>query len=228
MTVKRDDLQSAGLEQGHIIDIRQVVRIDKNLEHRHKIKAVLIQESSIDGIVAGHSFYESCIKCDLFLRLRDIYKSGTYQTSHFFRRSACVPTTEFSCQHIRIRCLSVVAHDLQECFHCSTFSVSGSGTVKDEHTLLRGISCQGVSQRTLKEVCQIRIPAHDLLDKRVPAWTVCIRVIGNTGFHCEIILRPMLPEFQCPHIQRSIFAVEEILVPVECLHGDRIHGHVIF
>ena len=37
----------------------------------------------------------------------------------------------------------------------------------------------------------------------------------------------MLPEFQCPHIQRSIFAVEEILVPVKCLHGDRIHGHGI-
>ena len=38
----------------------------------------------------------------------------------------------------------------------------------------------------------------------------------------------MLPEFQCPHIQRSIFAIKEILVPVERLHGDRIHGHGIF
>ena len=116
--------------------------------------------------------------CDLLLRLRDIYKSGADQTSYFFRRSACVPTTEFSCQHIRIRCLSIVAHDLQKCFHCSAFAVSGSGTVKDKHTLLRGISCQSVSQRTLKEVCQIRIPAHDLLDKRVPAWTVCFRVVS--------------------------------------------------
>ena len=102
MTVERYDFQSAGLEQGHIINIGQVVRIDKNLEHWHKIKAVLIQESGVDGIVAGHSFYESCIECDLLLRLRDIYESGTDQTSHFFRRSACVPTTEFSCQHIRI------------------------------------------------------------------------------------------------------------------------------
>ena len=53
MTVERDDLQSAGLEQGHIIDIGQVVRIDKNLEHRHKIIAVLIQETGIDGVVAS-------------------------------------------------------------------------------------------------------------------------------------------------------------------------------
>ena len=69
---------------------------------RDRIKAVLIQESGVDGIVAGHSFYESCIECDLLLRLRDIYKSGTDQTSHFFRRSACVPTPEFSLSLIHI------------------------------------------------------------------------------------------------------------------------------
>ena len=37
----------------------------------------------------------------------------------------------------------------------------------------------------------------------------------------------MFTELQCPHIQRSVLAVEQVLVPVKCLHGNRVHRHSI-
>lgn len=80
-----------------------------------------------------------------------------------------------------------------------------------------------IAKRTLQEIRQICITAHDFLDKRMPALAVRVRVIGDTGFHCEVVFRSMLPEFECPHVQRSVLAIEEILIPIKRLHGNRVH-----
>ena len=69
MPVERNHLQTVGIKQGHIRDRRLIVGIDEDLEIRLEVKAVLMQEPGVQGIVSRHSFYQRRIEGNLLLGL---------------------------------------------------------------------------------------------------------------------------------------------------------------
>lgn len=57
MALKGDDDHTPAGEKRHVIDHRQVVGIDIQLELRREVKGIFMQETGVDGVVACHAFY---------------------------------------------------------------------------------------------------------------------------------------------------------------------------
>ena len=47
MTVERDDLDTAGIKQRKVCDVRQMVRVDEYLEIRPELKTVLMRKRAV-------------------------------------------------------------------------------------------------------------------------------------------------------------------------------------
>ena len=86
MPVKRDNDDAVTGEQSHIVDDRQEVGVHIDLELRLKVKAVLMEEPGIEGIVAGHCLDLGGIQHHSFSRLRDVYEADTGKPSHILTR----------------------------------------------------------------------------------------------------------------------------------------------
>ena len=102
MALERDDLQSPGIEQSHVRDVRAVVGIDEDLEIGFEVEAVLMEETGVQGVVAGHALDQGGVEGDLLFGLRDIDETHSGKAGNLLGRAGGVGASELRGQHFGI------------------------------------------------------------------------------------------------------------------------------
>ena len=110
MTVERNNANTIRLKERHIGDLRQMVCVDKQLELRFELEAVLTQIASRQRVISGHLLGERGVNHHGLLRLRHIDHPGAVESGNILGRTGAV-SERLLTQHIRLGGSSVLAED---------------------------------------------------------------------------------------------------------------------
>ena len=223
MTFKGNQLHAARGEQGNVCDLRQVVRVDEQLELWPELKAVFMQEAGGDRIIAGQGFDQRGTQDHLLIGLGDIDEPGTGQPGHILTWHITVDS-RFHGNCFRSSGAAIVPHKVHEGFHAGALAVAAGYAVQDEEAFMRRVTGQGIAQRLLKECGLVLIALHDLGNKLLPTLTAGICMVFNTGLHAQEVRRGMISELPCFQVQGAVLAVEQEGVCIESGQGQRVHA----
>ena len=227
MAFKGNQLHAARSEQGNVCDLRQVVRVDEQLELRPKLKAVFVQKAGGDRVIAGQGFDQCSTQDHLFIRLGDIDEPGTGQPGHVLTWHIAVDG-RFHGNGFRSSGAAIVSHKVHEGFHAGALAVAAGYAVQDEEAFVRRVTGQGVAQRLLKECGLVLIALHDLGNELLPTLTAGVCMVFHTGLHAQKVRRGMLSELPCFQVQGAVLTVEQEGVCIEPGQGQRVHAGRVF
>ena len=219
MAVERDDDDAVAGKQGHVIDYGQVVCVDVDLELRTEVKAVLMQETGVEGIVARHCLDLGGIHDQPFPRLRDVHKADTGEARDVLA-GLCTVGIGLHGDGLRAGGAAVIAQHLQHAFAEGPFAVAGGDAVENGHALMPCVPGEAVPHDLLEELCPFPIAAHDLVDVGGEAFRVGAGVIYDRAFLGEQVRAAMLGELPRVDMESAVSAVEDIDVRVKTAVGD--------
>ena len=223
MPVKRDDEDAPAGEKRHVADDGQIVGVDVQLKLWLEIEAVFIKEPGVYGVVTCHAFDLRGVEHQPTARFRDIGKADARKPRDVLAGILAVDVLLLR-NGFRPDGPAIITHDTQNAFHQCTFAVARGFAVEEEHTLVPGVTADRIAKSLLEEPRSVCVAAHDLVNVAVETLTDGLRIILDMGDFGKPVLRVMVTERHRPQVERAVFAVKQIAVGVEFLHGNRVNA----
>ena len=214
MPVEGDNDDAIAGKQGHVVDNRQEVGVHIDLELGLEVEAVFMEETGIEGVIAGHGFDLGGIQHHAFPWLRDIHEADAGQPCDILAWLRTVGVA-FHGNGLRAGGTAVVPQHLQHAFAQGAFAVACGHTVEDGHAFMTGVAGQAIAQDLLQESGSVGIAVHDLVNVGAESFGIRVGVVGDGTHLGEEVCAAVFGELPGVDMQGAVLAVEDVDIGIE-------------